>query len=142
MFKRSLSSLLCNLYLICLSTYNVYFQVFCKLSQKTCLFVEIKRAAEFETFALRSSGSSILILFPVAVIPCRETFNWGINRWSSNLKVPTLDIKIKGLRLTIYTPKFRPLDALQRNWVLATNSNFLIPLFLEPNGVNLCNLMM
>ena len=43
----------------------------------------------------------ITLRYPVMIIPCRDNFNWGINHWSSNLKVLTLDIKIKRLNKTI-----------------------------------------
>ena len=44
----------------------------------------------------------ILLEYPVKSISCcRINFNWGINRWSSDLKVSTLDIEIKCSTLDI-----------------------------------------
>ena len=39
------------------------------------------------------------------VIPCRDNLNLGVKYLSSNLKVPTLDIEIKNLKLTILHTK-------------------------------------
>ena len=47
--------------------------------------------------------NSIPLRYPMVVKLCRDDFNLGIEHWSSNLKIPTLDIEIKCSNLTIST---------------------------------------
>ena len=48
----------------------------------------------------------IPLRYPMIDIPCRNTFNWRIKHWSSNLKVPILDIEIKHWSSNLKVPIF------------------------------------
>ena len=70
------------------------------------------KCSEVRTFVLCWSPSFtnlrinlIPLRYPVMFISYRYNLNWLIKHWSSNLKVPTLDVDIKCLRLTISTQK-------------------------------------